>query len=123
MSEARWPRRAEAGPVQVPVTRLVGVDPAVTAHSELSRSGAASIHADHERRTRAVRDAGKRNEKIVTVGAGTVLKVKLVTMPPLPPPPPRSAQKRSASWLPSTVCNAPSAVTTVAPVRWSQVRP
>src|SRR4051794_27927190 len=104
MSDDRRPASAAGLPVQAPVTRLVGVPAAVTAHSELSWCGAASIQADQLRRTFAVRDAGKCSEKTVTVGAGTVPKVKLVTMPPLPPPPPRSAQNRSASWLPSTVC-------------------
>src|SRR6266536_1926779 len=50
-------------------------------------------------------------------------KVNEVTMPKLPPPPPRSAQKRSALWFASQVSTCPSATTTWAESRLSQVRP
>ena len=57
-----------------------------------------------------------------TSGMGTVAKSKRVTMPKLPPPP-RSAHSRSGSAASSTWTRLPSARTTSAPTRRSQVRP
>lgn len=49
-------------------------------------------------------------------------KLNSVTMPKFPPPP-RNAQNRSGFSTPDVVTTRPSAVTTVAPTRLSQVRP
>lgn len=56
-------------------------------------------------------------------GTGRVRNLSSVTTPKLPLPAPRSAQNRSGWCLASTVRVLPSAVTTVAAVRLSQVRP
>src|SRR4051794_26129787 len=99
MNAANWADSPLVEPVQVPVIRFVGVAAAVTWHSAVRRCGAVFIQVDQACSTRAVRAAGNWREKTVTVGAGTVLKVKSVTMPPLPPPPPRNAHSRPELWL------------------------
>ena len=75
------------------------------------------------RTTLAARLHGQVMYAVTPCGAGWVRKRSSVTTPKLPLPAPRSAQKRSVFVVRVAVSCLPSAVTSVAPVRLSQVSP
>jgi hypothetical protein len=114
-------------PVQVPIRATIGPDgwrdPASSLSDDHSFGSASGAHRCQAVSTPAAADQGNVIANIRTGGAGWVRNVSDVTTPTVPPPPPRHAQNRSGSSLSETSWTRPSAVTTVAPVSWSQVRP
>src|SRR2546422_2397688 len=88
-----------------------------------SSSGADGAHACQAATTIVALFHGQRSVNNVSVLTGCAWKVNEVTTPKLPPPPPRSAQKRSGSWFALQVSRRPSATTTCAACKVSQVRP
>src|SRR5919112_3521004 len=91
--------------------------------TEKSPSGACGANDCHACTTRFASAHDQASEYVDTSSAGCERKTKRVTIPKFPPPPPRSAQKRSACSLALAVTTRPSANTTVASRRLSQVRP
>src|SRR3954469_20589883 len=88
-----------------------------------SSSGWDGPHSCQAFITAAAFDHGQDRYAVTACGAGWVLKWSSVTTPKLPLPAPRRAQKRSLWSVAFAVSCLPSAVTRVAWVRLSQVRP
>src|SRR4051794_10700934 len=105
---------------------MIGADPLLLVASkqfDQSSSGPCGAHPCQALSTVAALLHGQRNVNNETEESGCTRKVSEVTTPRLPPPPPRSAQKRSGSCCVSQVRMRPSASTTCAESRLSQVRP
>src|SRR6266567_1555538 len=107
--------------------RTIGSDPllAVASNKQLDHnsSGACGAQLCHASTMATARLHGQLSVNNVSTSTGCTRKVNEVTTPKLPPLPPRSAQKRSALWLASQVSTRPSASTTWAARRLSQVKP
>src|SRR5207302_1158477 len=112
-------------PTYTPFTWTMGVAPFAPVSSkqfDQISSGPCGAHPCQALSTEAALLHGQRNVNSESVETGCTRKVNEVTAPRLPPPPPRNAQKRSESWLVSQVRMRPSASTTWAESRLSQVR-
>jgi hypothetical protein len=96
---------------------------AVTSRLAASSSGAAGAQVCQAPITAAAWVCGQVRWKLVAAGSGSVRNTSEVTTPRLPPPAPRSAQNSSWSWWSSQSTTRPSASTTRAASRWSQVSP
>src|SRR6266704_4589936 len=107
--------------------RTMGSDPllVVANNKQLdhSSSGACGAQFCHASTMVTALLHGQLSVNNVSPLTGCTRKVNEVTTPKLPPPPPRNAQKRSALWLASQVSTRPSASTTCAERRLSQVKP
>lgn len=86
-------------------------------------SGWSGPHSCQAATTAAARSHGQVRWPVTLRGAGRVRKRNSVTTPNWAFPAPRRAQNRSGCSEPEAVSCAPSAVTRVTSVRWSQVRP
>src|SRR5690242_14923605 len=87
-------------------------------HSSSGTWGAQCCHASTTSAALLHGQSSVQSERVFT---GWAWKVSEVTTPKFPPPPPRKAQKSSGSWLASQVRRRPSATTTCAESRLSQV--
>ena len=96
---------------------------AVTLRLAASSSGPVGAHPCQASTTSAAWSYGHDRWKFVADGSGTVRNSNDVTTPRVPAPAPRSAQNRSPSWCSSQRTTRPSARTTSAPIRRSEVTP
>src|SRR5436190_10461380 len=127
-AEAKASSRASSrpgSPSNAPPTETLGPVDGIQRTRQLDQSSdcADGPQRSHPSRTSGATDHGHDRPKIVIRSTVCVSNVKDVTTPKLPPPPPRSAQKRSGLVASSHARTRPSAVTTVAAVSESHVRP